>query len=70
MSAYWDATVIPSLREARFIQRPHGIFGRYRQPPQNWSDRETILPALKEWGLTWDKALALASAKSSSGPRS
>ena len=28
-----DPNVLPSKREVRQLQKPHGIFGRYQQPP-------------------------------------
>lgn len=68
MSAYWDTTVLPSRREVRFIQKPHGIFGRYKQPPQNWRDRDAVKTVLRDRKLTWGKACAIARGSSSCLP--
>ena len=43
----------PSDRDVRHVQRPHGIFGRYRQPTVGWCDREAVERVLRQTGLTW-----------------
>lgn len=63
-----DETVRPSDRDVRHIQKPHGIFGRYRQPPQNWSDRDAVKAALREAKISWRKACVIARESSSCSP--
>jgi hypothetical protein len=62
----WNAHVFrPSDRDVKFIQKPHGIFGRYNQPPVGWSDRDTVDRMLKTRGLTLEDAWSMTSQKSS-----
>lgn len=57
-----DPNVRPSERDVRHVQKPHGIFGRYRQPPHNWSDRDAVKTALREMRINWTDAVAIAKA--------
>jgi hypothetical protein len=53
-------------RDVRHVQKATSIFGRCKTPPQNWSDRDAIKVALREHGVGWRKACAIALANSSS----